>query len=232
MSNDLTIFENEQFGKVRVIMKEGEPWFVAKDVCEILQTRTNDTLNALDDDEKGYDSIVSPGGPQQFAVLSESGLYSCVLRSRKPEAKQFKRWVTHEVLPSIRKTGSYSVVSVDQHVLIALGELNNKLDQLAIENQEIKEQLQELAPKAEFYDAVTQSDQTYDVGDAAKILGKCGRNTLFKVLKQKNILMQNRSPYQRFVNNGMFKVVVDENSLYSKTVVTGKGLQHIKKILD
>lgn len=208
MDQNLAIFNNEHFGSVRVIMKEGEPWFVAKDVCDILQTRTNDTLNALDDDEKGYDTIVTPGGPQQFAILSESGLYSCVLRSRKPEAKQFKRWVTHEILPSIRKTGSYSVQSINSVGLVnAIEQLNNKIDALG-------EQIQELKPKAQFYDAVAETNQTYDMNEAAKSIKKCGRNQLFKTLKDKKVLMKNRLPYQKYINNGLFQVVVDKNNFY------------------
>ena len=232
MINELAIFKNEQFGKVRVIMKENEPWFVAKDVCQCLDLRNPRTsLALLDDDEKGVHSMDTPGGTQQLSVISESGLYSCVLRSRKPEAKQFKRWVTHEVLPAIRKTGNYSI-SPNNQILQAIEtlalqnqELNNKIDALG-------EQVQELAPKAQFYDAVTQTDKTYDIGDVAKTLGKCGRNTLFKILKEKNMLMINRSPYQRYVNSGLFKIAIDENSLYAKTVVTGKGLQHIQKLLE
>lgn len=93
----------------RVIERDGDPWFVAKDVCadEVLGIRTNDALNSLDDDEKGYDTIVSLGGPQRMAIINEPGLYSLILRSRKSRAREFKRWVTHEVLPAIRKTEAY-----------------------------------------------------------------------------------------------------------------------------
>lgn len=101
------LFEYE--GKqVRTIIKDGEPWFVAKDVCEILEIDSSQTRR-LDEDEKGLYSIQTPGGVQQMVCVNEPGLYSLVLKSRKPEAKQFKRWITHEVLPSIRKTGQYSL---------------------------------------------------------------------------------------------------------------------------
>lgn len=86
----------------------GEPWFVAKDVCECLDIgNSRDAVAALDEDEKGVDSIDTPGGAQEMSIISEAGLYSLILRSRKPEAKAFKRWITHEVLPAIRKTGGY-----------------------------------------------------------------------------------------------------------------------------
>lgn len=103
------VFANAK--EVRVVMQNGEPWFVAKDVCNILEIKNSrDTLNkCLDEDERGVDNIYTPGGNQEMTIVSEAGLYSLILRSRKPEAKAFKRWVTHEVLPSIRKTGSYSV---------------------------------------------------------------------------------------------------------------------------
>lgn len=106
--NELKIFEKEEFGPVRVVMKDGEPWFVAKDVCDCLELGNPRTSIALlDDDEKGVHTVDTPGGSQEMSVISEAGLYSLILRSRKPEAKEFKRWVTHEVLPSIRKTGQY-----------------------------------------------------------------------------------------------------------------------------
>lgn len=98
--------------ELRVIMRDGEPWFVAADVCAALGIkRTDDGAGRLDDDEKGAASIRTPGGEQQMTVVSESGLYSLVLGSRKPEAKRFKKWVTSEVLPSIRKTGRYQLPS-------------------------------------------------------------------------------------------------------------------------
>ena len=106
MNTDLQIFTSEQFGGVRVKEIDREPWFVAADVCEVLTVATEQTRR-LDDDEKGLRTMQTPGGPQQMLVINESGLYSLILTSRKPEAKRFKKWVTSEVLPSIRKTGAY-----------------------------------------------------------------------------------------------------------------------------
>lgn len=104
----IKIFERQEFGQVRVVDVNGEPWFVARDVCECLElTNTSQTLSYLDDDEKGITTNDTPGGQQEMSIVSEAGLYSLILRSRKPEAKAFKRWITHEVLPSIRKTGQY-----------------------------------------------------------------------------------------------------------------------------
>ena len=106
MNEIVKIYKNSP---IRIVEKDGEPWFVAKDVCNILEIKNSrDTLNkCLDEDERGVDIIYTPGGNQEMTIVSEAGLYSLILRSRKPEAKAFKRWVTHEVLPSIRKTGAY-----------------------------------------------------------------------------------------------------------------------------
>lgn len=109
--NELQFFVHEDFGQVRVIEQNGEPWFVAADVCRALDIAdTWNALQRLDGDEKGTCSISTLGGEQKVSIVNEPGLYSLVLGSRKPEAKAFKRWITHEVLPAIRKTGSYSLV--------------------------------------------------------------------------------------------------------------------------
>ncbi len=116
--NMLKVFEKTEFGRVRVVECEGEPWFVAKDVCECLElTDVSKTISLLDDDEKGTNSIRTPGGEQQMLVVSEPGLYSLILRSRKPEAKAFKRWIIHEVVPSIRKRGLYATEAVMDRIL-------------------------------------------------------------------------------------------------------------------
>ena len=105
---ELKIFEKSEFGSVRVVMKDGEPWFVAKDVCDCLELGNPYTsLALLDEDEKGLHTVETPGGAQEMSIISEAGMYSLILRSRKPEARDFKRWVTHDILPSIRRTGQY-----------------------------------------------------------------------------------------------------------------------------
>lgn len=106
--NQLKVFENPEFGQMRIAVIDGKPWFSVTDVCEALDIRNSRmAMTRLDDDEKGVSSIDTPGGPQEMNVVNEYGLYSLVLGSRKKEARQFKRWVTHEVLPSIRKHGGY-----------------------------------------------------------------------------------------------------------------------------
>lgn len=110
MGNEVTLYENAEFGKVRVVMRGGEPWFVAADIATVLDIQNiRQNLGLLDEDEKGVCKIYTPGGGQDATVVSESGLYALTLRSNKPNAKMFSRWVRKEVLPSIRKTGSYSL---------------------------------------------------------------------------------------------------------------------------
>ena len=108
MENNMQIFQNEKFGKIRTLTLDGEPWFVAADVCKSLELgNPSMTVERLDADEKGISSIDTLGGKQRVAIINEPGLYSVILCSRKPEAKAFKRWITHEVIPAIRKHGAY-----------------------------------------------------------------------------------------------------------------------------
>lgn len=110
--NEMQIFEKPEFGQIRTTTVDGEPWFVAVDVCRALEISQNrNAVARLDDDEKGVRSMDTPGGLQDVTIINEPGLYTLVLGSRKPEAKAFKRWITHEVLPSIRKTGAYATDS-------------------------------------------------------------------------------------------------------------------------
>lgn len=118
ISNSLQLFQNAGF-KIRVVMRDGEPWFVAKDVCTCLEiANVSDACSRLDEDERGIVSTDTPSGKQEMLVVSEPGLYSLIGSSKKQEAKAFKRWVNHEVLPSIRKTGSYSVTQPQPQIAL------------------------------------------------------------------------------------------------------------------
>ena len=119
MNNGIQVFENSDFGKVRVVERNGEPWFVAADVCRALDVvNSRDAVARLDTDEKNTVVLTdgTPGNPQK-TVVNEPGLYTLILGSRKPEAKAFKRWITHEVIPSIRKTGTYSTRKPDSYMI-------------------------------------------------------------------------------------------------------------------
>ena len=140
---------------VRIIEKDGEPWFVAKDVCNVLElANPRSSMALLDEDERGVHSMDTPSAKQEMAIISEAGLYSLILRSRKPEAKAFKRWVTHEVLPSIRKTGAYLAPNLPleklQKIIEAIGE---QYKMLIESNSVLRQQLEYAAqfiPKTKY----------------------------------------------------------------------------------
>ena len=132
---------------VRIVDRDGEPWFVAKDVCEALGiAKVDSAIRSLDEDEKDAHSMSTLGGKQEMTVVSEAGLYSLIMRSRKPEAKTFKRWVTHEVLPSIRKTGAYVAPNIGLEQLAAVAKKIGEMAQrLIAENAELREKIEYMA---------------------------------------------------------------------------------------
>lgn len=232
MTNLPQVFSYE--GKqVRTVLIDERPWFVAKDVCDVL-TLTNPTeaVRALDDDEKSTLRI-SEGGPEAN-IISEAGLYSLIIRSNKPEARAFKRWVTHEILPAIRKTGSYSLVPRTFAEALRLA-----ADQAeAIEQQHLR--LAAAQPKVEFYDAVTGSKDAIEIGKVAKVLGVpgIGRNKLFAVLREQGVLRANNEPYQAHVDAGRFRVIEQrwttpdgETRISIKTLVHQRGVDYIRRLL-
>ena len=119
--NELTVFQNEDLGSVRTINRNGEPWFVANDVCRVLEMgNPRQAIGRLDADERDVHIMDTHGGDQRINIINESGLYALILTSRKPQAHSFKRWITHEVIPAIRKTGSYGVkqtITIDRDAL-------------------------------------------------------------------------------------------------------------------
>lgn len=231
--NDLVIFENPEFGQVRTMNKDGEPWFIAVDVCKALDVASTATRR-LDDDEKGLHSTQTLGGKQEMAIINESGLYSLVLGSRKPEAKKFKRWITHEVIPSIRKTGGYIAgqESLSDSELMAKALL---VAQRTIEER--NKQIETMKPKALFADAVSGSDTSILIRDLAKLLKQngvdIGEKRLFKKLRDDGYLIKigesKNTPTQKAMEMKLFEIkesviIVDGKSRVVKTTkVTGKG---------
>lgn len=220
---------------IRVVMENGEPWWVAKDVCEILEiSNSRDAVSRLDEDERGVVLTDTPGGPQEMIAVNEPGLYTLILGSRKPEAKAFKRWITHEVIPTIRRTGTYALVPKTlPEALRAYAD--------EVERRQLAEaQIALMAPKAEFFDAVTDSKDAIAIGEAAKVLNMgIGRNKLFQILRGKKILMRNNVPYQEFIDRGYFRVVEQkwtttegETRISIKTLVYQKGLDFIRRQLE
>lgn len=234
--NDIQVFKNDQFGTIRALRgDDGEPMFVAKDVCTALGLgNSRQALSRLDEDEKGVISTDTPGGEQKMQAVNEAGLYVLVLGSKKPEAKAFKRWVTHEVLPAIRRDGGYMVArdeTPEETMARAF-----VIAQATIDRQ--KSRIAELEPKALFADAVAASDGTCLVGELAKMMRQngltVGQNRLFAMLREDGYLGNvgnNRNvPTQRAMDLGLFRIKEtavthsDGHVTINRTPkVTGKG---------
>lgn len=235
--NDLQIFNNVEFGEIRTFQLDDEPWFIASDVCKALEiANTTSALERLEDDEKSRFNLGLSGG--ETNCVNEYGLYSLILGSRKREAKEFKRWITHEVIPQIRKTGGYNLPQTLPEALRAYALEIEAKEKLAAENKLLIEKNAELEPKGIFFDAVTQSDATTSMADVVKILDMgVGRNKLFSILRDRKILQPDNKPYQKYIDAGYFKLVEekynkgDGTGIYYKTVAKQKGIDFIRKIL-
>ena len=239
----IQIFENPEFGLVRTLEVNGEPWFVGKDVATILgyERATKAVADHVDTEDKDEVPIQdSIGRMQSTPIINESGLYSLILSSKLPKAKEFKRWVTSEILPSIRKHGAYMT---DEALYRAITE-PDFLIQLATELKAEKEKRKVLEEKVErdkpLVDFATQVSETSDLVDMAQMAKlardeniNIGRNKLFAWLKDKKILLSDNTPYQRFIDQNYFAVKeVVKNTAYGtktfpKTYITGKGQIYI-----
>lgn len=186
---DLKIFENNEFGEMRAILDEnGEPWFVASDVCKSLEIKnTTDALKRLDEDEKSRFNLGLPGGATN--VVNEYGLYNLILASRKKEAKHFRRWITHEVIPAIRKDGGYMLVdkndSEEEIMAKAVLIAQKSMERLKLENKQKDQIIGELKPKADYVDKILQNKSLIKVSAIAKDYGMSAQemNKLLHELK-------------------------------------------------
>lgn len=193
MNNEIQIFENAEFGSIRTVEINSEPYFVGKDVAEVLgYSNTRDALSKrVDDEDKGVAKCDTLGGYQDLTVINESGLYSLILSSKLPKAKQFKRWVTSEILPSIRKHGMYATDELLANPDIAIAaftaikEEREKAKRLESEIAVQKQQIAELKPKASYYDVVLNCKDLMSISEIAKDYGKSARwlNNLLHELK-------------------------------------------------
>lgn len=237
--NELKTFQNPKFGTIRTTTINGEPWFVAVDVCKALEIQNNrDAISRLDADEKGVASTDTLGGKQELTIVNEPGLYALVLGSRKPEAKTFKRWITHEVIPTIRKHGAYMTPEKVEEILLnpdtiikLATELKEERERTAILNAKIKAD----KPYTEFGAAIAANSDAILVRDFAKLLHndgiKMGEKRLYKWLRENGFLMQTAptKPYQKYVDMGWFRVdersisTVQGQMIVSTTKITGKG---------
>ena len=214
--------------EVRVMMINGELKFVAKDVCDVLGIGISQTRR-VDDDEKGLHLIQTPGGSQEMLCVSEPGLYSLILGSRKPEANAFKRWIVHEVLPSIRRTGSYSIQPQPQ--LITPQNMSEAICLIA----NLFEENQKLLLKAEAFDEFLLADNASTIGTAGQFFGK-GQQRFFDFLRVQKILKKKgTTPYQKYLDRGYFnikyttKYINGKNHIFAVTLVTPKGMLFLSK---
>lgn len=251
--NQLQVFNNTEFGRVRTMVINGSPWFVAKDVCECLDiNNSRQALARLDSDEKN--SVIlndgTPGNPEK-GIVNEYGLYSLVLSSRKPSAKAFKRWITHEVIPAIRKHGAYMTGETLEQALTSPDFLIRLATELKTEQEArrlAEQKIEADKPKVLFADSVAASHGSILVGELAKLLNQngidIGQNRLFNWLRENGYLICRKGtdynmPTQRSMEMQLFSIKEtaithsDGHVSISKTVkVTGKGqLYFVNKFL-
>lgn len=207
-SNKIQIFNNDVFGEIRTTVINDEPWFVGKDVAQALgySDPTGAIRKRTDPDDKGVAKIATPYGDQNMLIISESGLYSLIFGSKLPSAKQFKRWVTSEVLPQIRRTGGYIPISPDDDEKTILAKALKIQERTLREKDDIIQSktkaLSIAQPKAEKYDKLMSLDGYFSFNVAAKELG-VGRNKLMKLLRE-----------------GVYYSVMDCQTLHIRNIVT------------
>ena len=242
--NELQIFNSEEFGEIRTITKDNETYFVGKDVAKALGfTNPRDAITThVFDEDKGVDTIDTPGGKQSMTVINESGVYALVFGSRLESAKRFKHWVTSEVIPSIRKNGGYIAgqesLSDEELMAKALLVANNKIAERDKIIEQKQARIEQMKPKEIFADAVATSHTSILVGDLAKLICQngyqIGQKRLFDWLRANGYLIKSGGSYnmptQRYVEQGLFEI--KESNLVNPdgsvritktTKVTGKG---------
>ncbi len=250
--NDLITFNSSEFGEIRTIEADGAPWFVGRDVAAALgyQNPQRAIRDHVAEEDKGVTEMVTPGGRQAVPIINESGLYSLIMSSKLPGAKRFKRWVTSEVLPSIRKSGLYATEKAVDAILadpdVGIRVLTSLKEEQA-RRQQLESQARENAPKVLFHDAVGASDDTILIRDLAKLLAQngvpnMGGTRLFSWIRDNGYLCKEGKsrnlPTQRSMEMGLFRVresvrIQNGDSVTDQTTrVTGKRQQYfIKKFL-
>lgn len=246
--NELQIFNNEEFGSVRTITKDNEPMFCLADVCKALdinnvsQLKTRLKEDGVITNEVGVQTGIKADGTPAIQMvkmnfINESNLYKVIFQSRKPSAEKFTDWVTDEVIPSIRKNGGYIAnqeqMTPEQIVANALIVAQNIISQK-------DRQIEEMKPKADFFDAVADSKTAISMNEVAKVLNikGYGRNNLFEFLRNSKVLDRWNVPYQRYVDNGWFRVIEQhyqkngEPIVTTKTLVYQKGVDGIRKMIE
>lgn len=241
---DLQIFNSPEFGEIRTIEKNGEPWFVGKDVAAALgyEKPTDAVRKHVDVEDRGISKMETPSGAQETTIINESGLYSLVLSSKLPTAKKFKRWITSEVIPSIRKHGAYMTPDKLEEVLLKPDTLIQLAQNLKAEQEKrraLEVKMEEQKPKVLFAESVEAAKTSILIGELAKLLKQnginIGQNRLFQWLRQNGYLIRRQGsdynmPTQRAMEMGLFEIKEttithsDGHIHVSKTPkVTGKG---------
>lgn len=237
--NELQIFNSSEFGEIRTTTKDNEPMFCLTDVCKALEiTHVTDVKNRLKQDGVGSSEVIdSLGRKQKATFINEANLYKVIFQSRKPSAEKFTDWVAGEVIPSIRKNGGYIAnqekMTPEQIVANALIVAQNIISQK-------DKQIEEMKPKAEFFDTVADSKTAISMNEVAKVLDVkgYGRNKLFEFLRENSVLDRWNVPYQKYVDNGWFRVIEQhyqkngEPIITTKTLVYQKGVDGIRKMIE
>ena len=214
MENAIKIFENAEFGSVRTLVINGEPYFVGKDVAEILgyANTSKALIDHVDDEDKLNNETLSSLGQRGGWLINESGLYSLILSSKLPNAKKFKRWVTSEILPAIRKTGSYSIQSKpDSYTIEDPAARARRWAEEYEEKKALEAKIEEQKPLVEYAEHIQASKDVIDMKSMAKLASKngikIGRNKLFSFLRDRKILDRENIPYANYMDKEWFQVV-------------------------
>lgn len=244
---EIQIFNNPEFGQVRVVERNGEPWFAGKDVAKVLgYSNPNEAIaDHVDNEDKLNSKMLTSLGQRGGWLINESGVYSLILSSKLPKAKQFKRWVTSEILPAIHKHGAYMTEETLEKALTSPDFLIKLATELKTEKDkrlQAEQRIEANKPKVIFADAVSASDNTILIGDLAKLIKQngqpLGQKRLFSWLRENGYLIKRQgadynSPTQKAMELGVFKIKetaithADGHVSVSKTVkVTGKGQQY------
>ena len=243
MMNQIKIFESPEFGRIRTVSNEkGEPWFIGKDVATVLgYSNVRDALcKHVDKEDKGVANCDSLGGRQKTTIINESGLYSLILQSKLPRAREFKRWVTSEVLPQIRRTGGYIPLAAEDDEKTILAKAVRILNRTLEQKDEL---LEAQRPKVEFADAVTTGDGCILMSELAKLLTRngypTGRTHLFRWMRENGyIFKRSTEPIQKWVEAGLFATSVAVIKTHHgteervTTKVTGKGQEYFLRMLS
>lgn len=256
--NGLEVFQNEQFGTIRTIVRDGNPWFVAKDVCQVFGDKNhNRSVGRIDDEDKQMVMLTDTLGREQTATaVNESGLYALLfamqpqkanldgvsdaypigIQQRIEKLRTFKRWITHDVVPTIRRHGVYATPAVIDQMLadpdFAIRTFTALKEERA-QRKALESQIKADEPYTDFAKSIANSSDSIHIGDFAKLVCNSGinigRTRLFRWLRERQYLMNDNKPYQRYVDQGLFKVkescihTVCGNMIKFTTLVTGKG---------